>query len=465
MRVHWHRRDLRLGDNRGLSEPEGGPILPVFVLDPAIVSKASPPRMKFLLSALRSLRSEYRARGGDVLLREGDPATVLPSIVDEFDVSHVSWNIDYSGLARRRDRRVRDALDPIGVATTELHDAVLHPPGEITTADGEYYKVFSYFGDKWLDRPADEPVESPDRSSLAGGFGHSIPSLESIGFDEPEADIPAAGMDVARTLLDRFCEERIAAYDTQREYPAKAGTSKLSPHLRFGTIGIREVVERVNDALDAAATSDAEAAISTYLEQLAWREFYTEMLWNNPETVRENFRDFENPIEWRDDPAGLRAWKAGETGYPLVDAGMRQLRNEAWMHNRVRMVVASFLTKDLMIDWRAGYDWFRTKLVDHDPGNDVGGWQWAASTGTDAQPYFRIFNPSSQCERHDPDGEYVRRYVSELDHVPTEIIHAWPSLDAETRDDHAAAYCAPIVDHAKRRTQALEMFERATGAN
>jgi deoxyribodipyrimidine photo-lyase len=179
--------------------------------------------------------------------------------------------------------------------------------------------------------------------------------------------------------------------------------------------------------------------------------------------VTENFKQYENPIDWREDPEGLQAWKDGETGYPIVDAGMRQLRAEAYMHNRLRMIVASFLTKDLLVDWRAGYAWFREKLVDHDTANDNGGWQWAASTGTDAQPYFRVFNPMTQGERYDPDAEYIRRYVPELEGVPAETIHSWNELDAGTRETHAPDYPAPIVDHSERREQAIAMFEAARG--
>lgn len=187
------------------------------------------------------------------------------------------------------------------------------------------------------------------------------------------------------------------------------------------------------------------------------------MLWNNPTILTENYKDFPNPLRWRDDPDALTAWKDGITGYPLVDAGMRQLTNEAWMHNRVRMVVASFLTKDLMIDWREGYRWFREKLLDHEPANDVGGWQWVASTGTDAQPYFGIFNSLTQCERYDPNGDYVRTYVPELEAAPTEVIHDWPSLDSETRDSYAPEYYDPIVDHQEQREKAIDMFEHARG--
>jgi len=207
----------------------------------------------------------------------------------------------------------------------------------------------------------------------------------------------------------------------------------------------------------------AQDSVETFQSQLAWREFYTQVLYFNPDVVTENYKEYEQPIEWREDPEELAAWKAGETGYPIVDAGMRQLRDEAWMHNRVRMIVASFLTKDLLQDWREGYAHFRELLADHDTANDNGGWQWAASTGTDAQPYFRIFNPTTQGERYDPDAEYIREYVPELRGVDADDIHDWPELSDEERAALAPDYPAPVVDHGERREQALAMYKRARG--
>jgi len=212
-----------------------------------------------------------------------------------------------------------------------------------------------------------------------------------------------------------------------------------------------------------ADNEGAREAVEEFQSQLAWREFYTQVLRHNPEVVTENYKQYDNEIAWREDPEALQAWKDGETGYPIVDAGMRQLRAEAWMHNRVRMIVASFLTKDLLIDWREGYDWFRRKLVDHDTANDNGGWQWAASTGTDAQPYFRIFNPMTQGERYDPDAEYVREYVPELRGVDPDLIHGWHEASLTERRSAAPEYPDPIVDHGERREAALAMFERARG--
>jgi deoxyribodipyrimidine photo-lyase len=462
MRLHWHRRDLHVADNRGLACVDERTV-PVFVFDEDVLAHASPPRVAFLLDALESVREAYRQRGSDLVVVGGEPSTVIPDLAEEFDADLVTWCRDYSGLARERDTAVQRALDEAGVERRAVHDAVHHKPGSITTNAGDPYKVFTYFSKKWHDRSKDDPYDPPAAEELAAVDGDPLPTLSELGFEEPGAEIPPAGADAARDRLETFCEEDIYRYDDRRDYPADGCVSRLSAHLKYGTIGIREVYEATERAREAAPDDEARESVSEFQDQLAWREFYTQVLWDRPDVVTENYKEYENPIEWREDPEALQAWTDGETGYPIVDAGMRQLRAEAYMHNRVRMIVASFLTKDLLIDWREGYDWFREKLVDHDTANDNGGWQWAASTGTDAQPYFRIFNPMTQGERYDPDAEYITKYVPELDGVPADAIHEWHELDQGRREMLASDYPAPIVDHGERREEALAMFERARG--
>jgi deoxyribodipyrimidine photo-lyase len=466
VRLHWHRRDLRAADNRALAAAtDEGSVLPVFVLDPEVLAHAGPPRVAFLCDALRWLRGWYRDRDSDLLVVRGNPTEVLPQLADEHGAEGVVWNHDYTGLARERDERVENALADAGVDRETFHDAVHHEPGTITTNDGDPYAVFSYFGDKWLDREKDDPVPAPDAGALAdaGDDPGGVPTIDDLGFAEPDADLPPAGTEAARERLDRFCESPVFEYAEEREYPARSGTSRLSQDLKYGTIGIREVHERTAEALDEAESEAERDSIETYREELAWREFYIQVLYYNPNVVAENYKQYENEIEWRTDEDDLAAWKAGETGYPIVDAGMRQLREEAYMHNRLRMIVASFLTKDLLLDWRVGYDHFRELLVDHDTANDNGGWQWAASTGTDAQPYFRVFNPMTQGERYDPGAEYITTYVPELDGVDPEDIHSWHELDEDEREGLAPEYPAPICDHGERREAAIAMFERARG--
>jgi len=479
MQVFWHRRDLRTTDNLGLAAAAGDAdaddgdgadgVLPVFCFDDAVLSHAGPPRVAFMLDALRELRERYRKLGSDLVIRYGDPSTVMPAVADAVDADRVVWNHDYSGLATERDEAVRAALDEDGVAHKQFHDAVHHRPGDIRTNAGDPYSVYTYFWKKWRDREKDDPAPGPDAAALAdpdaldGVEGGTVPTVADLGFEDPEADVPAAGTERARELLEAFCEDDVYRYAERRDYPADGNTSRLSPHLKFGTVGVREVYERTQAARDAAGTDAERESVDEFVGQLAWREFYTQVLYFDQDVVSENYKDYEHPIEWRDDPDALQAWKDGETGYPIVDAGMRQLREEGYVHNRIRMIVAAFLTKDLLVDWRAGYDWYREKLVDHDTANDNGGWQWAASTGTDAQPYFRVFNPTTQGERYDPDAEYITQYVPELRDVPADVIHDWPELSLSDRRKHAPDYPDPIVDHSERREEAIAMFERARG--
>ncbi len=485
MRIHWHRQDLRMADNPALVGRDIGaeseessteaPVVGLFVFDPDVLDNAASPRLSFMLDALDSLRSAYRERGGELLLARGDPETVIPDIAEALDADLVTWAANYSGLSRERDAAVRQALADVGADRHAEHQSVHHRPGTITTNKGDPYKVFTYFSKKWHDRPKEPSADPPSEADLATVNGHldgtaaseslldGVPTLTALGFDEPEAEIPAASTERARERLDAFCEADIYRYDDRRDYPADGCTSRLSGYLTYGLIGVREVYERTERAREQAPDEEAAESVHEYQDQLAWREFYTQVLWDRPDVVTNNYKSYENEIQWRDDPEAVQAWKNGKTGYPIVDAGMRQLRAEAYMHNRIRMIVASFLTKDLLVDWRVGYNWFREKLHDHDTANNNGGWQWAASTGTDAQPYFRIFNPMSQGERYDPDAEYIRQYIPELEDVPADAIHSWNELDIGTRKMHAPDYPAPIVDHSDRREQALAMFERARG--
>lgn len=485
MLVFWHRRDLRVADNLGLAAAstaavtdkrpaEGdfgggeseqlGPVLPVFCFDDQILSHAGGPRVSYMLDALRDLREQYRSLGSDLVVRSGDASAVIPDVADQYDADRVVWNHDYSGLAEERDDAVRATLSDDGIRFDEFHDGVLHEPGTFQTTAGDPYQVYAYYWKKWRDHEKADLAPVPEAETLADVTNsRELPTHEELGFERPSASLPSAGTGAARRRLDNFLESDVYRYETDRDIPAADATSRLSQDLKFGTIGIREVHKAVMDALEEATDSSERESVRTFESQLAWREFYTQVLYHNPSVVTENFSTYQHPIEWRNDPEELAAWKAGETGYPIVDAGMRQLKEEAYMHNRVRMIVASFLTKDLCWDWRAGYDHFRRYLVDHDTANDNGGWQWAASTGTDAQPYFRVFNPQTQGERHDPDARYIKRYIPELEAVPPATVHSWPDLSPKERTELAPEYPAPIVDHQSRREEAIAMFEKARG--
>ena len=462
--LFWHRRDLRLVDNAGLRvATDRGTVTPIFCIDDELLQYAGDARVSFMLSALSDLKTSYRNRGTDLVVLHGDPDVEIPAYAADHNVDTVVWNEDYSGIAQERDEAVEDALLADGIETRSVTDTVLHEPGSIRTSAGDPYSVFSYYWKKWTDRDADSPLNAPDDDAFTENPGDPIPELDSLGFEPPTATVPDGTRQAARSRLDEFLDGPIFEYAEQRDAPAKEGTSRLSQDLKFGLLGIREVYAATQDAMTAAATDLERESVAEFQRQLAWRDFYAQVLEFNPETVSQNFKSYRNPIEWRDDPDALAAWKAGRTGYPIVDAGMRQLRQEGYMHNRVRMIVASFLTKDLLLDWRLGYRWFREQLIDHDTANDVGGWQWAASTGTDAQPYFRIFNPTTQGERYDTDATYIQEYVEELRDVDPETIHSWSDLAPSERERVAPDYPEPIVDHGKRREKAIAMFEQARG--
>ena len=476
MDLYWHRRDLRVADNRGLTKAATeGDVAPLFVFDDDVLEHAGSPRVRYMLDALDALRASYRAAGSDLLVGHGDPQVLVPAIATELGADRVVWNEDYSGVARTRDAAVRLALADSDVARESVHDAIFHPPGSITTNAGDPYSVYTYFWKKWRDREKPDPYPEPDEDSIADvetleSVARSVPnvsvgdlpSMADLGFDEPTADVISAGTEHARERLTAFCDDAIYRYADDRDFPSREGTSKLSTDLKFGTIGIREVYAATVAAREGVG-GERDESVEEFQSQLAWREFYTHVLRFNPHVVSENYKEYEHDIQWRDDSEELAAWKSGETGYPIVDAGMRQLKAEAYMHNRVRMIVASFLTKDLLCDWRHGYAHFREYLSDHDTANDNGGWQWAASTGTDAQPYFRIFNPMTQGERYDPDAEYIKRFVPELREVAADTIHDWHELPDAERDRVAPDYPHPIVDHSERREMALAMFETARG--
>ncbi|AOW80279.1 deoxyribodipyrimidine photo-lyase [Halodesulfurarchaeum formicicum] len=458
--LFWHRRDLRTVDNRGLdAASEHGQVIPVAVVDSAVKAYAGSARSGFYYASLASLQQTYRALGTDLEIRQGDPRTVLPELAAETDAERLVWNRDYSKLAKTRDEAVRGRL-PEAVSALEISDMTLHEPGSILTSAGDHYSVFSYYYKKWIDRAAPAPAPQPSPDVFVNRQAPDVGEIQA----SPADNLPLpAGRQAARDRMTAFLDGPIYDYADTRDRPAAAGTSRLSQDLAFGLLGIRELRSAVDEADTAAPTETAMDSVEEYRRQLAWRDFYIQVLDAHPETVSENFKDFEHPIEWRADPEAFRAWTQGKTGYPIVDAGMRQLQAESFMHNRLRMIVASFLTKDLQLDWREGYAWFREQLLDHETANDVGGWQWAASTGTDAQPYFRIFNPMTQGKRHDPDAEYIKTYIPELQGVAPEAIHSWPDLDQDRREELAPDYPDPIVDHAERREETIEMFERARG--
>jgi deoxyribodipyrimidine photo-lyase len=466
--VVWFRRDLRLHDHPALlaALARHEAVMPLFVLDPRLLRGrfASPNRTWFLLGSLRALDAELRERGARLQVRVGDPRTVVPSVAAALGASDVFVSRDPSPYGRARDAVVAEALAAIDVGFHPKRGILVHEPDAVLSRDGASFSVYSPFRRAWEALPRRAGLPAPTEVPTLPGdlLDHGVvPTLAELGLGEaPTAGtdrLPEPGEPAARRRLERWLDDGIDRYDATRDrFDDEAGTSRLSHDLHLGTLSPLEVVER--------ATGPGEGR-HRFIAELVWREFYAHVLFHRPAVRRTSFRAEFDALAWSVDDTALDAWREGRTGYPVIDAGMRQLAATGWMHNRARMLTASFLTKDLLIDWRVGEAHFMRHLVDGDVASNNGGWQWSASTGTDPQPYFRIFNPVLQGRRFDPDGRYVRRWVPELEGVPSARIHEpWTMTAAE----QAAAGCrigvdypAPIVDHAEARARALAVYEAA----
>jgi deoxyribodipyrimidine photo-lyase len=458
--LHWFRSDLRLRDNPALCAAvrQSDAVVPVFVLDDRLLhgSRAGRARNRFLLDCLARLAAELDESGAPLVVRRGAPELEIPKLLIETGAELLSFDADPSGFAQARDDAVRRAAGAAGVRVVAAPGGAVFPADAIRSSSGGVYQVYTPYRKVWYERlrelaePEPKPRLRPHGLSLAS---EPIPEPGDPG-ELDLASFPAGGEPAARGRLRRFLEGRARDYGETRDRPAEDGTSRLSPYLRFGAISARACVAA---ALDAAREDEAAApGLYQWVDQLAWRDFYRAILTEHPRVATRNFRSEFDGLRWEDDEAGFEAWCAGRTGYPIVDAGMRQLARTGWMHNRVRMIVASFLTKDLLVDWRRGERFFFERLVDGDPANNNGGWQWAASTGTDAQPWFRIFNPTRQGQRFDPEGAYVKRWVPELEGLDAKLVHTPWEAPLQAPD-----YPPPRVDHAERRALALERFEAA----
>jgi deoxyribodipyrimidine photo-lyase len=473
--IWWIRRDLRLTDNQALSAALAAAeqVLPVFILDPRLL--ASPytgdKRTAFLFDGLRALDADLRSRGSRLLVRRGDPAAVLAQLCHETGAGAVFAQRDYSPFAIRRDAAVQAAL-PVAL---HLEDGVAaRPPESIRKDDGEPFVVYTPYGKRWR-------AFGPFRCSDILGAPQEIrtptePQGDGIPTEPaPPSSVPfTAGEAEAKRRLGAFVtgdHAPIYGYARLRDQPGADATSQLSPYLRWGMISPRLAALAAYEAIDRARTQggagaeDAHKGADTWLAELIWREFYIAILQAFPYVRGSSFRREFNAIPWRNDDADFAAWSAGRTGYPIVDAAMRQLVAEGWMHNRCRMITASFLVKDLLIDWRWGERFFMQHLVDGDPAPNNGGWQWTAGTGTDAAPYFRVFNPVMQSQKFDPQGAYIRRWLPELAHVPLDFLHEpWKmekSDQIKARCTLGADYPLPIVDHHAARDRVLEAYAAA----
>ena len=454
MQLFWHQRDLRIPDNRGLAlAANNGPVLPVYVVDTELLQQIGKRQRAFLLDGVRQLKRQYRKLGSDLLVRVGTPAETLTSLRAAYSAETVYYNRHYRPARRNRQRAVDDALP-----TKAVTDLVLVDPERLDSQ----YSNHSQFYDDWQDEHKLTPFDVPDQEALASVSDDTGPP--SITAD---IDLPAAGYSAARDRYEQFLSVGIETYNDTRDDMSRAvdqpvgAVSRLSPYLAAGMIGIREVWADASERYNAVRGS-ARKNVGKFRYELSWREQNYHLLYYNPTLLVENYKSFPNEIEWREDSDQLEAWKRGETGYPFVDAGMRQLNEEGYVHNRPRQIVASFLTKHLLIDWRTGAKYFQKQLVDHDPANNYGNWQWTASTGTDSVD-VRIFDPVSQLSKYDDGATYVTEYVPELRAVPADKIVAWPTLSSAERTRLAPDYPEPIVDRNDGYERAQRTFERALG--
>jgi deoxyribodipyrimidine photo-lyase len=454
--IWWVRRDLRLGDNQALDVAlaRADRVLPVFVLDPVLLASDTigEKRLAFLFEGLRRLDADLRARGSRLIVRRGDPVETLEELTVENGAKAIFAEADYSPYAKRRDERVAERF-PLHL----VESLVVHPPETVMKGDGTPYTVFTPFSRTWKSLPPPRrddllpaPAHIPTPEDTDSDTIPTAPALpEGVPFEPGEAAAQARLNDFARGL-----NPPITRYHQARDRVDLAATSGLSPYLRFGMISAQEVVVTAYEAIETASSEEAQQGAEKWLDEVIWREFFIHILYHFPHVLAASFRTVYDDIQWDNDDVAFQAWCEGRTGYPVVDAGMRQLAETGWMHNRARMIAASFLVKDLLIDWRWGELWFMRHLVDGDPAANNGGWQWTAGTGTDAAVYFRVFNPTSQAQKHDPDGAYIRRWVPELRDAPDKLIHTPWRIPADARH----GYPDPIVDHKWARERALAAY-------
>jgi deoxyribodipyrimidine photo-lyase len=463
----WFRRDLRADDHAALARAthDADEVFCAFVFDRPILDELPGPadrRVDFIHRSVRELDATLRGHGGALAVMHDDARVAIPRLARRLGVDAVYANRDYEPYARSRDDAVAAALARAGIAFESPRDQVIFERGEIVTREGRPYSVFTPYKRAWLatltpDRLAPRRVRHAALAGAPDGDLQGIPSLPAMGFRSTDLD----GLGVATGASGgaaRFAafRRRIDDYAQARDFPAVEGASRLSVHLRFGTVSIRALARFAHER---SLRPRGEGA-ATWLSELVWRDFYAQILWHHPRVVDQPFRPELADLLFPDDPAHVSAWREGRTGYPIVDAGMRQLNATGYMHNRLRMVTASFLVKDLLVDWKIGERYFADKLIDFDLSSNNGGWQWAASTGCDAQPWFRIFNPLAQSRRFDPQGTFIRRHVPEIAHLDDQAIHAPWSVAAERGTPPPADYPPPIVDHARAREAALALFGR-----
>jgi deoxyribodipyrimidine photo-lyase len=467
--LFWHRRDLRIADNLGLAaaKEQTSKVVGVFCLDPDILEKddVAPARVVYLIGSLRALQERYLQAGSQLLILQGSPVQKIPKLAEALGATAVFWNRDVEPYAQTRDRTVAAALKEKSIEVQTFWDQILHPPETVMTNAGDPYTVFTPFWRNWQSQQKADPA---DLLTNATGFTQSeqsqaekagaidLPSAKDLGFVWEHELILEPGEQAAQEQLDAFCDRAIQEYGEQRNFPGIPGTSQLSAALKFGTIGIRTVWAAAEEVYLRSRSDETRNNIRTWQQELCWREFYQHAMFFFPELATGAYREPFKAFPWDNDETLFQAWCEGKTGYPIVDAAMRQLNTIGWMHNRCRMIVASFLTKDLIIDWRWGEKYFLQKLMDGDLSANNGGWQWSASSGMDPKP-LRIFNPASQAQKFDPDGEYIREWLPELRSLETEWLITGKIPEEEC---DRCNYPQPIVDHKQQQRKFKEIYQQ-----
>jgi len=460
----WFRRALRVDDNPALWNAlhDGDEVVPLLCLSNASLYQKLTERRKFLRSAIRGLDADLRDRGTALHVRMGNPAVAIPAAVAAYQADAVYAVALHDAPGMHRDARLKQELAGMGAALILWPDRVMREANQVLNAAGSPYKVFTPYKRAWLHGADDvpRPVSLP-RQIRSAAIADGSQLLAALSWASRGPGDEAVG---AQRLLRAFLKNSAAHYSVRRDIPGVEGTSRLSPHLSVGTISIRRVYWAAREAAEHAAPS-AREGISTFISELIWREFYYQVLLHFPHVLETAFREEFRKLRWSENARHFAQWSEGMTGYPIVDAAMRQLLQEGWMHNRARMIVASFLTKDLHISWQRGEQHFFRHLADADLASNNGGWQWAAGTGTDASPWFRIFNPVLQAKKFDPDGTYVRRYVPELRALPASHIHEPWSMNRQEQEAHRCVvgkhYPRPLVDHHEQRAKTMMIYKQS----
>lgn len=466
----WLRNDFRLHDQPVIQKALeaasaiNGQVILFFHLHPNFIQEIDL-HHDYFFQTFQQFRVDCAKQSLNIHMIYGDNLTAFTKLTNELpELQAVFHSTDYTPFGRKRDEEISMFLSSKGINIISLSGSHILQPNDVLKDDGNPYKVFTPYYRQWAKHPKPNQIKTDVKELRLRYYNRSFIDPYAEEFFEKDTLIQChltwqgLGEKTALKRLEQFVEERITQYDESRDQPAIAGTSRLSPYIKSGSLSVRQIFYAVSDRLETSGKG-----AETYLKELAWRDFYAMIYHFYPNTKRQEYQEKYRSIPWSKDSDLLEKWQTGNTGFPIVDAGMRQLNEIGWMHNRLRMVTASFLTKDYLIDWRLGEEYFARKLIDYDEASNVGGWQWAASVGTDAVPYFRVFNPTRQAERFDPDGQFIKKYVPELSNVPEKFIHNpnKMSLDLQVKSNcHLGKdYPNPTVDHSLQRKKAIALFK------